>query len=97
MLGNNVTIATLNHDINPATRLNATPKPVKIGKKVWIGSNCTILPGVTIGDNSIIGAGSIVVKSIPKNAIAVGNPAKVIKYIDKDISKNNKSRRKKCH
>jgi len=84
MFGNNVTIATLNHDINPETRYNATPKPVKIGKKVWLGSNCTVLPGVTIGDNSIIGAGSVVVKSIPANAIAVGNPAKVIKYIEKN-------------
>ena len=91
MFGNNVTIVTLNHDVNPKTRLNATPQSVKIGKNVWIGSCCTILPGVTIGDNSIIGAGSVVVKSIPKNAIAVGNPAKVIKYIDENISKRKKS------
>ncbi|MBR6412620.1 MAG: sugar O-acetyltransferase [Alphaproteobacteria bacterium] len=95
MLGNNVTIVTLNHDINPQTRVNATPKPVKIGKKVWIGSCCTILPGVTIGDNSIIGAGSVVVKSIPKNAIAVGNPAKVVKYIDVGTSKTHQSQKKK--
>jgi len=81
MLGCNVTIATLNHDINPKTRINATPKPVKIGKNVWVGANSIILQGVTIGDNSVIGAGSVVVKSIPANSVAVGNPAKVIKHI----------------
>ena len=86
MLGNNVTIVTLNHDLNPATRANAFPQPVKIGKKVWLGANCTILPGVSIGDNAVIGAGSVVVKNIPANAIAVGNPARVIKY----IQENNK-------
>ena len=82
LIGHNTTIATLNHDFNPQTRANLTPSPVKIGKNVWIGSDCTILPGVTIGDGAIIGAGSVVTKSIPKNSIAVGNPAKVIKNID---------------
>ena len=86
MLGSNVTIVTLNHDLNPATRTSAYPKPVKIGKKVWIGANCTILPGVSIGDNAVIGAGSVVVKNIPANAIAVGNPAHVIKYIEQGLA-----------
>lgn len=81
LIGHNVTIATLNHDINPKTRASLTPSPVKIGKNVWIGSDCTILPGVEIGDGAIIGAGSVVVKSVPKNSIAVGNPARVIKEI----------------
>jgi acetyltransferase-like isoleucine patch superfamily enzyme len=83
MFGPKVTVVTLNHDINPKTRKNALPKPVKIGKNVWIGTNCTILPGVTIGDNTVIGAGSVVVKSIPADSVAVGNPAKVIKKICK--------------
>ncbi len=86
MLGSNVTIVTLNHDLNPATRTSAYPKPVKIGKKVWIGANCTILPGVSIGDNAVIGAGSVVVKNIPANAVAVGNPAHVIKYIEQGLA-----------
>ena len=81
MIGQGTTIVTLNHDLNPKTRHNANPKPVKIGKNVWIGASCTIRPGVTIGDNSVIGAGSVVVKNIPKNVVAVGNPAKVIKRI----------------
>lgn len=82
LIGHNTTIATLNHDFNPAKRQNLTPRPVKIGKNVWIGSDCTILPGVEIGDGAIIGAGSVVTKSIPTNAIAVGNPARVIKEIE---------------
>ena len=82
LIGHNTTIATLNHDFNPAKRQNLTPRPVKIGKNVWIGSDCTILPGVEIGDGAIIGAGSVVTKSIPTNAVAVGNPARVIKEIE---------------
>lgn len=81
LIGHNVTIATLNHDFSPKKRQNINPKHVKIGKNVWIGSDCTILPGVEIGDGAIIGAGSVVTKSIPTNTIAVGNPAKVIKNI----------------
>ncbi|HEX8965864.1 MAG TPA: acyltransferase [Patescibacteria group bacterium] len=56
-----------------------TRKKVKIGKYVWIGTHAVILPGVTIGDNAVIGAGAVVTKSVPKNAIVVGNPAKIIK------------------
>ena len=81
LIGHNVTITTLNHDIKPSKRASLHPKPVKIGKNVWIGANVTIIPGINIGNNAIIGAGSIVSKDIPRNAVAVGNPAKVIKYI----------------
>ena len=56
-------------------------KPIKVGNNVWIGGNVVVLPGVTIGDNCVIGAGSIVTKDIPENTVAVGNPCKVIKTI----------------
>ncbi|GFZ40211.1 sugar O-acetyltransferase [Bacteroides nordii] len=56
--------------------------PIKIGNGVWIGGGAIILPGVTIGENSVIGAGSIVTHSIPDNCVAVGNPCRVIKHID---------------
>ncbi len=87
LIGHNTTIATLNHDLNPEHRANLTPAPVKIGNSVWIGADCTILPGVTIHDGAVIGAGSVVTKDIPKNSIAVGNPAKVIKSININCQK----------
>ncbi len=82
LIGHNVVIATLNHAFEPENRGDMIPAPVVIGKRVWVGSNSTILPGVTIGDNAIIGAGSVVTKDIPANMIAAGNPAKVIKSIN---------------
>lgn len=57
-------------------------KPIKVGNNVWIGGNVVVLPGVEIGDNCVIGAGSIVTKNIPSNSVAVGNPCKVIKTIE---------------
>ena len=81
LIGHNVVIATLNHDFAPEKRHGMYPKPVTVGKNVWIGSNSTICPGVTIGDNAVIGAGSVVTKDVPENMVAVGVPAKVIKSI----------------
>ena len=86
MIGPRSILVTLNHDLDPNTRITATPKPVKIGKNVWIGANCTILPGVSIGDNSVIGAGSVVVKSIASNVVAAGNPARVVKSLKENSS-----------
>lgn len=83
LIGHNVTIATLNHDFAADKRQNIKPYPVKIGKNVWIGSDCTVLPGVTIGDGAIVGAGSVVTKDVPCNCIVAGNPAKLIRKIDK--------------
>ena len=56
-------------------------KPITVGSNVWIGGGCTILPGVTIGDNTVIGAGSVVTKDIPANVLAFGNPCKVVREI----------------
>ena len=74
-------LATLNHGLLPEERHDLIPKPIHIGKNVWIGSNSTILPGVTIEDNAVIGAGSVVTKDISENMVAVGSPARVINII----------------
>lgn len=76
----NCVIATNNHD--PYKRDLLVCKPVKIKENAWLGVNVTILPGVTIGKNAIIGAGAVVTKDVPDNAVAVGNPARVIKMLD---------------
>ena len=81
-IGHNVILATLNHDLNPNTRADMYPKPIHIGKKVWIGSVAIVLPGVSIGDNSVIAAGSVVTKNVPENVVYGGNPAKFIKKIE---------------
>lgn len=82
LIGHQVVIATLNHAQDPLSRADMFPKPVKIGKNVWIGAHATILPGVTIGDNAIIAAGAVVNKDVEKNAVAGGVPAKKIKDIE---------------
>ena len=84
MIGPNVTIATAGHPILPELREKAYQFniPVHIGKNCWIGAGVVIIPGVTIGDNSVIGAGSIVTKDIPANVVAVGNPCKVMRPIN---------------
>ena len=83
LIGQQVVIATLNHDLNPARRKNMIPAPVKIGNNVWIGAHATILAGVTIGDNAIVAAGSVVTKDVPANVVVGGVPAKIIKTIEK--------------
>jgi maltose O-acetyltransferase len=72
-------IITSTHDVNKFSTIIA--KPITIGNNVWVTTNVTILPGVTIGDNTIIGAGSVVTQDIPSGVIAAGNPCKVIKEI----------------
>ncbi len=84
MIGPNVTLATAGHPIDPEMRLKIAQfnVPIKIEKNVWIGAHSVVLPGVTIGENSVIGAGSIVTKDIPANVVAVGNPCRVIRQIN---------------
>ena len=81
-IGPKVVIATLNHGLKPEERDNIYPKKVYIGKGVWIGASVVILPGVTIGDHAVIGAGSVVTKDVPANSVFAGNPAKFIRSID---------------
>lgn len=82
MIGPNVNIYTTGHNIKPKDR-NKTGYEIKIaiGDNVWIGGNSTILPGVTIGENSIVAAGSVVTSNVPKNVIVAGNPAKILRKI----------------
>lgn len=82
MFGPAVTIATVGHPINPEMREYMYTAPVRIEDNAWIGGNVTICPGVTIGKNSVVGAGSVVIHDIPANSIAAGNPARVIRQID---------------
>lgn len=78
----NVGIITSNHTIGNLD-LHDKPESVTIGKKCWIGMNSVILPGVTLGDNTVVGAGAVVSKSYPEgNCIIAGNPAKIIRYVN---------------
>lgn len=83
MFGPNVTIATAGHPILPELREQAYQynMPVHIGKNCWLGAGVIVMPGVTIGDNTVIGAGSVVTKDIPANVVAVGNPCRVMREI----------------
>lgn len=83
MLGPNVTLATAGHPVLPELREQGYQfnMPVRIGKNCWLGAGVIVLPGVTIGDNTVIGAGSIVTKDIPANVVAVGNPCRVLRPI----------------
>ena len=84
MFGPNVTLATAGHPILPELREKALQfnMPIHIGSNCWLGSGVVVLPGVTIGDNTVIGAGSIVTKDIPANVVAVGNPCHVLREIN---------------
>lgn len=83
MIAPNVILCSATHPISPNLREKGMEynMPVKIGNRVWIGANVVVMPGVTIDDNSVIGAGSVVTKDIPTNVVAFGNPCKVHREI----------------
>lgn len=89
LIGSGVHIYTTNHNYSDPNILikdqGSNVKDVVLKKGCWVGANAIILPGVTIGKNSVIGAGSVVTKSIPDNVVAAGNPAKILKTLLKDL------------
>ncbi len=84
LIGPNVTLATAGHPILPELRLRGLQynMPIHIGKNCWLGAGVTVLPGVTIGDNTVVGAGSLVTRDLPANVVAVGSPCRVIRPIN---------------
>jgi len=92
LIGSNVSIMDHNgHGISPQMRHSSsgTAREVTIGNNVWLGSNCFILPGSIIGDNSVVGAGAIVKGNFPKNSIITGNPAVVVRKITENFKNRN--------
>ena len=79
LIGHNCVLATLNHGFAPDDRQNLYPAPIHIGRGVWIGANCTITAGITLGDHSIVAAGAVVTKDVAPMTIVGGVPAKKIK------------------
>ena len=84
MFGPNVTVATAGHPILPRLRQEGYQynAPVHIGKNCWLGAGVIIVPGITIGDNVVVGAGSVVTKDLPSNVVAVGNPCKILREVN---------------
>ncbi len=88
LIGHNVVLATINHDLIPGNGRKNHYAPIKLGKNVWIGSNATVLPGVTVGDWAVIAAGAVVTKDVPPYTVVGGTPAKFIKKVkDEAVSK----------
>lgn len=81
LIGHNTVLATLNHDLAPSRRADMRPAPIVIGRNVWIGSNATVLPGVTIGDDAVVAAASVVTQDVPEKSVVLGSPARVVRSV----------------
>lgn len=84
MFGPNVTLATAGHPILPELRQAGYQhnQAIYIGKNCWLGAGVVVLPGITIGDNTVVGAGSVVTKDLPANVVAVGDPCKILRPLN---------------
>lgn len=83
-IGHNVVLATINHDLDPTNNRKNHYAPITIESHVWIGSNATILPGVTIGEWAAVAAGAVVIKDVPPHTVVGGVPARVLKTVTND-------------
>lgn len=81
LIGHNCVIATLNHNMDPARRANLLPAPVRIGADAWLGSNVTVLPGVTIGEGAVVAAGAVMTYDVAPRTVVSGVPAKLIRNL----------------
>lgn len=89
LIGHNVVLATINHEMDPARRKDMYPAPITIGKHVWIGANATVCPGVTVGDGAVVAAGAVVTKDVAPNTVVGGVPARVLKNTETKYNKEN--------
>ena len=92
LIGHNVVLATLNHDLAPEKRQQLHPAPIRIGCGVWIGANATVTSGVTIGDYAVVAAGAVVNRDVPAYTVVGGVPARVIKTLDNADREQGKKR-----
>lgn len=82
LIGHNVVLATINHDLDPANGRKNHYAPIRIGTHVWIGSNATVLPGVSIGDWAVVAAGAVVTRDVPPYTVVTGVPARIQKRLE---------------
>ncbi|HGF7793553.1 TPA: chorismate mutase [Enterococcus faecium] len=91
MFAPNVQLYTATHPLHPVKRNSGLEyaKPIKIGNNVWLGGGVIVTPGVTLGDNVVVGAGSVVTKSFPDNVVVAGNPARIIKTVEEELTEES--------